>query len=98
MHAGVPFRRWAWQPWFKPIARIGARGNDEYPLDPVVPFAANERKDRLYAELTARRDGELFLFVNDAVFVWPWLHKYDNNEGMATVTVQRIDPTPLPPR
>ena len=98
MHAGVPFRRWTTRPWFNPIARVGARGNDEYPLAPAVPFAANERKDRLYSELTARRDGELFVFVNDAIFVWPWLHMYGNNHGQATVTVQRIDPAPLPPR
>lgn len=32
------FKRWWGQNWFKPIARIGVRGNDEYVLDPVVPF------------------------------------------------------------
>jgi hypothetical protein len=94
----VPFRRWISRPWFKPIARLGARGNDEYALDPLVPFAADERKDRLYTEFRARRDGEIFLFVNDAVFFWPWFHTYGNNHGTATVTIQRVDPPPVPQR
>lgn len=33
MDIAVPFRRRIAQPWFKPIARIGAKGSDEYPLD-----------------------------------------------------------------
>jgi hypothetical protein len=34
----APFRRWwtAW--WFKPIARIGTRGSDEYTLNPILPL------------------------------------------------------------
>lgn len=36
--SATPIKRWWGQNWFKPIARIGARGNDEYPLDPVVPL------------------------------------------------------------
>src|SRR5450759_1173702 len=51
MYAGVPFRRWLSQPWFKPIARIGQRGNDEYPLDPAPGFAASGAKDHLYSEI-----------------------------------------------
>ncbi len=98
LHAAVVLRRWIAKPWFKPIARVGARGNDEYPLDPLVPFAANERKDRLYTEITARRDGELFVFVNDAVALWPWVHTYGNNQGSSTVTIQRVGPPPLPQR
>lgn len=34
----TPIKRWWTQNWFKPIARIGAGGNDEYPLDPVTPL------------------------------------------------------------
>jgi len=35
---GAPLKRWWGQNWFKPILRIGAVGNDEYALDPVVAF------------------------------------------------------------
>ena len=32
MAGAVPFRRHLTEPWFRPIARIGATGNDTYPL------------------------------------------------------------------
>jgi hypothetical protein len=96
LYGAIPFRRWIAQPWFKPIARIGAHGNDEYPLDPLVPFAENEPKRRLATEIQARRSDELFLYVNDAVFFWPWWHTYNNNKGAATVKIQRIEAPPMP--
>lgn len=34
----TPLKRWWGQDWFKPIARIGALGNDEYVLEPSDPF------------------------------------------------------------
>ena len=34
----TPMKRWWAQNWFRPIARIGATGNDEYPLNPVTPL------------------------------------------------------------
>ena len=34
----TPILRWWTQTWFKPIARIGVVGNDEYVLTPVDPF------------------------------------------------------------
>lgn len=33
MYPGLLLRRHLSEPWFKPIARIGAQGRDEYPLD-----------------------------------------------------------------
>jgi uncharacterized protein (DUF2235 family) len=91
MYFGLPFRRWLTEPWFKPVARIGPHGNDEYVLDPSCPFTEGEKRDRLCTEIRARRDGELFLYVNDAVFLWPWPHTYGNNSGTATVTIKRIE-------
>jgi hypothetical protein len=34
----TPLKRWWGQNWFKPIARIGELGNDEYVLEPSDPF------------------------------------------------------------
>ncbi|MGV8918904.1 MAG: DUF2235 domain-containing protein [Pseudomonas sp.] len=34
-------RRYWFQPWFRPIARIGAIGDDEYVLEPINPFTAH---------------------------------------------------------
>jgi hypothetical protein len=34
-----PLKRWWSEDWFKPIARIGESGNDEYVLNPVMPFS-----------------------------------------------------------
>jgi hypothetical protein len=93
--------RW-FEEWFKPIAKIGEQGGEEYVLDPVAPFAGyrykNDRvgvgrhtlpindaeaatfmnsdptpddRKTLTAEITAKSDGELFLYVNDAVLGWP---------------------------
>lgn len=42
-----PLKRWWFEDWFKPIARIGESGNDEYVLNPVTPFA----------KMTYRNDG-----------------------------------------
>lgn len=33
-----PLKRQWLEDWFKPIARIGAKGNDEFALDPLAPF------------------------------------------------------------
>jgi hypothetical protein len=79
----VPFRRMWAANWFVPIARIGARGFDQYPL------AQNTNT------FTARKSGELFLFVNDAIApIGPagrgWGSYYPNNTGAATVTIARL--------
>jgi uncharacterized protein (DUF2235 family) len=117
MTIGVPLRRYLTEPWFKPIARIGVSGTDEYPLDPKPSVAWNsdtrqvERQGWLNTcsrtpmpvqepsmahmtfetEIIARSDGELFLYVNDAV-LHPGLTSlfYCNNEGTAHVTVERV--------
>ena len=122
MSIGVPLRRHISQPWFKPIARVGVTGTDEYPLDPNPSLASNadQRKPMTMGrldtcsgaptalhepsaadvtfetEIVARSDGELFLYVNDAV-LHPGLTSlfYCNNEGAARVTVERVVPSSL---
>ncbi|HEY5906760.1 MAG TPA: hypothetical protein VIZ31_01885, partial [Vicinamibacteria bacterium] len=86
-----PFRRLWSAAWFVPIARIGARGSDQYPLDASA------------TELTARTSGELLLFVNDAILpinLSPpslgWGSYYSNNHGQATVVVTKLEDAPAP--
>ena len=89
MYLALPLRRHLLEPWFKPIARIGADGSDDYPLDPLPGSDANN----LIAEITARNDGELFLFVNDALLPVPksWQIFYDNNKGNAAVNIEPVN-------
>jgi uncharacterized protein (DUF2235 family) len=107
MTTGVLFRRHLGQPWFKPMAKIGVEGRDEYPLNPVPSLALDDfpRKDvrnqsprekRFTTEIVARSSGELFLYLNDAILLPPkteWF--YSNNEGSGRVTVERVVPSPI---
>ncbi|MFZ1548795.1 MAG: DUF2235 domain-containing protein [Candidatus Nitrotoga sp.] len=124
--AGTLMKRWWFEDWFKPIARIGRLGNDEYVLEPVAPFKhhnylnaakkppgklfekispdeAEQRmssdptpaeRETLVTEFTARTGGELFLYVNDAVLLWPGKIDlfYRNNSGTGILTVERVMP------
>jgi len=90
MYAAMPLRRIYFRRWFTVIARIGPIGMNEDYLDPNPdPPKENSR----YTGLTNRlkRDGELFLYVNDAVIVVPGLFRqfYNNNHGTAHVRVYR---------
>jgi uncharacterized protein (DUF2235 family) len=103
-----PTKRYLWENYYKPIARIrktaaGVPGQDEYVLNPVFNTSKG-RLDCLVSDFTAQSSGELFLFVNDAViYFWPngLVHTYGNNNGMADVYVRRIasigEPFALPP-
>jgi len=54
-------------------------------------------QDRMFtAELVARSSGELFLYLNDAIFL-PLKTRlfYCNNEGSGRITVERVVPAPL---
>lgn len=98
MYPGLLFRRHIGEPWFKLMARIGSEGSDEYPLSPADGSLPDAQATRLVADLTARRSGELFLFVNDAVLPVPrsWQWFYNPNAGTAMVTVQLpLEPPPL---
>jgi uncharacterized protein (DUF2235 family) len=86
----IPMRRNLGEPWFKPIARIGNRNNDDYVLEPLNGSTAKT----LIAEITPKRSGELFLFVNDAVLPVGQRGQlfYNNNEGTAIVEVTEYKP------
>jgi hypothetical protein len=128
----TPLKRWWRENWFKPIARIGEIGNDEYVLESADEFEkytypscagidrgkddsdvrAKIRDDVarkllecaptpdtrkvIVTEIKARTTGELFLYVNDAVLMWPGLTDlfYSNNTGTTWVTVERITASP----
>jgi hypothetical protein len=98
MYVGLPLRRTLTQPWFKPIARIGSTGNDEYPLDSVRRVGRDVLRRELVAELTARTTGELFLYVNDAVIGLPGIAdsfyvgrwKAGRNVGTAKIKVETV--------
>ena len=46
-------------------------------------------------EIVARSSGELFLYLNDAIFLPPKTKLfYCNNEGSGRVTVERVVPPP----
>lgn len=69
MALATPFRRILAHPWFAPVVRIGAEGNDDYPLVPEVALDPSLRRDEartMRSEITARTKGELFFYVNDA--------------------------------
>ncbi len=89
---GLPFRRWLAEPWFRPIARVGARGSDEYVLTPADPSAHPAASPGLVSVIRTRTSGELFLYVNDAVIEVPGLRGifYRDNAGTARVTVESL--------
>lgn len=103
-----PTKRYLWENYYKPIARIrktapGVPGQDEYVLNPGFN-TSRDRLDCLVSDFTAKSSGELFLFVNDAIFLFEPGWKggtYDNNNGAADVYVKRIattgEPFSLPP-
>lgn len=89
-----PFKRHWSEPWFKPIARIGRRGNEEYVLNPLQPERRQSATvDTLFAVIKPERPGPLYIFVNDAAVGVPGLfHRfYRNNHGTAEVEVDRVD-------
>jgi hypothetical protein len=85
MVLALPVRRELIRPWFRIVAHTGSIGGEESFLDP-------DPKDHSIDEvLRATRDGELFLFVNDAVLGLPGFEGvfYLNNRGSADVTITR---------
>ena len=82
----LPFRREFNHDWFRIVLRFGEIGGEESfydpdPADPVIEFS-----------FRPTRDGELFVFVNEAVIGLPGLYRafYRNNTGMARLTVERL--------
>jgi len=85
--AFTPFRRVLSANWFVPVARVGEGGYEQHLLT---------KSENVF---TARKNGELFLFVNDAIapvglkplaFGWDSYYHPKNNTGMLHVTVTRM--------
>ena len=76
----LPFRRILTAKWFVPVVRIGSHTAEYHLLD------------KQSTEVTPRRTGPLFLFVNDAIGPPPFLrYFYENNLGEpAIVTVRKV--------
>jgi uncharacterized protein (DUF2235 family) len=80
----LPFRRVLTVQWFVPMARIGNHTAEYHSLsEGGVLFSP-------------RREGQLFLFVNDAIGIPPFTRLfYRNNDGQnAIVTVTKLDAPP----
>ncbi|BCG79098.1 DUF2235 domain-containing protein [Mesorhizobium sp. 113-3-3] len=106
---GTLLKRWWAEPYFKPIARVGTYGNDEYVLNPVDPAVANPGvanpaaavtcpNNELRAEIKPKASGELYVYVNDAVIALPGLndlfYREDNNHGSAEIIVSKVNVFP----
>jgi uncharacterized protein (DUF2235 family) len=81
----LPFRRVLREAWFVPVARIGRRSPEYYPLTKAV------------TEITPRRSGHVYLFVNQAIGIPPWhQYFYKSHEG-GPATVKVTERTAAPP-
>jgi uncharacterized protein (DUF2235 family) len=82
----TPLRRELFRPWFRVVARFGGSGGEETFLDPDFTDIR-----WISEKVRATRDGELFIFVNDAVIGIPgWFDVfYKNNTGSAKVKITR---------
>lgn len=91
MYLGVPFRRVMFSSWYVPVLRVGSKGGEEHVLD-LKPIAPGQGK-QYEARFKPRSDGDVFLFVNDAVFGWPAPpgYFYRNNHGKATVRIEHLN-------
>ena len=81
----VPLRREVTKDWFRIVLRYGDVGGEEAFLDPDPDDTVIE------SPIRPKREGELFIFVNDAVIGIPGLFDlfYRNNKGEAQLTVTR---------
>ena len=95
MKLATSLRRETTEPWWAPMARIGATGTDLYALKPTPSVPIDGRLYVLRTVITARTSGELFVYVNDAV--GPPFRRdafYANNRGTAQILVQRKQASP----
>jgi hypothetical protein len=92
-----PLKRSFIRPWFAVVARVGATGNDENFLDPDED-SDTAKKVVLQEKFKPQHDGELFLYVNDAVLagaifknhVRYFDYFYRQNSGTADIKIERI--------
>ncbi len=94
MYLFTPLRRHLFVDWYQPVARIDNKLFDRYPLRATSPQAENDNGPQmaLRMEFKAHRTGQLYLYLNDAVFLTPSVVKefYRNNNGHASVKVTEL--------
>jgi uncharacterized protein (DUF2235 family) len=85
----APFKRVWIRPFFRFIVRAGATGSEEGFLD---PDDNPDNADQLQERYTAKKDGELFFYVNDGVIALPFVGGafYARNQGSAKITIERF--------
>jgi hypothetical protein len=84
-----PLKRHLFVEPYKVIARVGSTGTDERVLEP----GDNPKSNSLDLTFAPKRSGELFLYVNDAVW-FPqryWRSFYRDNVGKATIEIRRAE-------
>ena len=81
----LPLRRELFEDWFRIVLRYGRTGGEETTMepDPTDPLTQDNIKPT--------REGQLYVFVNDAVFGIPGFYDglYKDNKGTAQLTVRR---------
>ena len=81
----LPLRRELFEDWFRIVLRYGRTGGEEVVLepDPTDPLIQDNIKPT--------RNGQLYIFVNDAVIGIPGLYGalYKDNKGTAELTIKR---------
>lgn len=83
----TPLRRTISEPWLKLMGQTGDAGKEYFAIG---------SGQKAY---TARSNGELFLYVNDAVFgffpepywAWPYFWESGRNKGKAKVTITHFE-------
>ncbi len=95
MVPALPLRRHLFEDWYQPVARVGDKLFDRYPLDgdsEAVDDGNAGRNMTLSMEFRAKSTGRLYLYLNDAVLFLPGLVErfYRNNKGCAWVTVTEL--------
>ena len=90
MTFGLPYRRLIASNWFATVIRIGDSGFGEI----VPPFESTECQcveapTHYRTSFTAKRDGEVFVYVNDAINILAGVDRfYRSNKGTAELSIQ----------
>jgi len=95
MYAFTPFRRHLFVDWYRPVIRINNRLFSRFAFIPANlktdPYPNKNYSARIWhMKFTARRSGELFIYMNDAVLFspnWPGNFYSNNSKIPAKVTI-----------
>jgi uncharacterized protein (DUF2235 family) len=68
----IPIRRHKVMDWYVPVARVGAYGDHYFPITSWT------------TEITPQTDGQLFLYVNDALAIYPFTYSFYRNNNTCT--------------